>query len=348
MDLYDLLDPVELTAAARLALAPEDRPINEFQLGQWFPENLIDDIDFRYDKGTTRTFTDAMPFRSWTTEAPIGNRPGRARVSGEMPPLSLKFILTEYDRIRQRVGRSEGGILAEAIEGDVFGDIDNGVRALENRMEIAMADAIVTGNLSIAENGLAIDVDFQRSVANASTVGTAWATAATCTPIDDEVAVMDLMIDNEGLGPADLLAMMNSTTARLLTLADQVRNAAGTVRVQERLNGAQVAQLRVDHELPPIRINDSRTNGVDGTNRKLIPDGMVIYLPANNAIGETQYGVPAMADEPEIALERDDRPGPIAYLGRTLDPLTVYTVIDAIGIPILKDPNATYALDVAP
>lgn len=347
-DIYDLIDPQVLTGFARQELADEDYPENQLILGRWFPSTLVNDIDFEYSTGTSRTFTNAMPFRSWTTEAPLGSRPGRAKRRGEMPPLSLKFMLTELDRIRQRAANSQGGEAAMAIEGDVLQDISSGIRALQNRMEICRADAVVYGSTSIAENGVQLDVDFLRDAAREDTVSTAWSDAANATPIDDEDAVVEVMLAGEGLGASDLVAVMNRTTVRLLKNTAQYRNAAPSLRVHDRLPVSAVNEVRNDFELPPIVEYNASTNNYDGTVRKLIPDGYVVYLPANARVGSTQYGVPAVADEPEVNLERDDRPGPAAYLMRTLDPLTVWTVIDAIGIPVLQDPNSTYSLDVAP
>lgn len=345
MHLYDLIDPVELTGVARLLLADEDRPENNLIMEQWFPPALLDDIDYTYSTGTDRTYTDAMPFRAWNTEAPIGRRPGRATVRGEMPPLSLKFPLTEYDRIRQRAAND--GILAEALEGDVFGDIERGVRALRSRMAAAAASALVNGTVVIAENGVQLTVDFGRTVGNSMTVSNPWSNATLGTPLDDETTVIEYALDNQGIGPSDLVAMMNRTVINDLLVSDQYRNAAATLRVQERLSLDQLNEVRASHEMPQIVEYNARTADSSGAVAKQIPDATVVYVPRNLAIGETQYGVPAMATEGEVALERDDRPGPVAYMMRDFDPLTVWTVVDAIGVPLLKDPDATFVLDVS-
>lgn len=348
MDFYDLIDPVELTGVARQVVADEDQEMNTFQLRRWFPAVNVDSIEFEWDAGTTRSYTDSMPFRTWTTEAPLGNRPGRIRKSGEMPPLSLKFMLTELDRIRQRQALRGGGLAADAVQGDVFGDIERGIKAMLNRMEIAAADAVVNGSTVLAENGLALTVDFGRDAAREDTVANAWSSAGTATPLSDEAAVVEVMEDNEGLSADDLVAVMNRDTWKDWKAADQVRNSLNTVRVLDDIPISGVNEIRRGQELPDVALYNAKTNGVDGTNRKIIPDGMVVYLPKNAPVGQTQFGVPAVADEPEVALEADQRPGPVAYMMRQLDPLIVYTVVDAIGFPVFGDVDRTYALDVAP
>lgn len=343
MEIYDLIDPAILTETARLALADEDRPANQFVLGQWFPNNEVDDIYYSVTQGTTRSFTDAMPIRSWNTETPMGRRPGRTTMNGEMPPWGIKYLMTEYDRLRQRAA---GGDLAAILEGDVFADVDRGMQAFLARMEQLYATILVNGSLTIAgeENGVrGVSIDYGRNSGNSVTVSDAWSDAADGKPLSDELAMVEFMVDNEGLGAADLVAVANRKTINWMTLSDEVRSAAPTVRTQARLSGAQLNEVRTSHELPALLEYNARSADVGGTVAKHIPDGYVLYLPAGNAVGETVLGAPPMADE--IELEADNRPGPIAYMGKTIDPLNVYVVIDAVGIPALKDPNATAVIN---
>ena len=347
MDIYDLIDPAELTAVARDQLATEDRPENAFRFGAWFPDNTTDDIQFEFDAGTTRTYTEAMPYRAFTTEADVGSREGRVRKRGEIPPLSRKYPLTELDRIRQRAAR-RGQTLAEAAFDDIFDDVARGVRAARARQEIAAAEILRTGSLSLSENGITIDVDFGRDAGRTSTVSTAWTDTANATALDDETTVMDTMSDEESLGPDDLVAVMNSTQARLLKANAQYTAAWPSVRDLDSIPMAAVNEVRADHELPPIVTYNARATNVAGTNAKLMPDGWVLYLPRNNRVGETLWGIAAMAEEQGINLELDERPGLIAYNMRQVDPLVVWTMVEGVGMPIFKDVNATFALDIAP
>ena len=345
-DIYDLIDPVELTEVARLALADEDRPENAFRLGQWFPGTLTSQIEFKASRGTTRTYTTAAPFRAFTTPPRLGTRPGRTEVRGELAPISLEFLLTETDRIRQREARAQGGQAAEAANGDIYADVVNGIKAIENRMELIRSDFLVTGQTVISEGGLELTVNAGRSASRSSTVGTAWSNTATATPMTDEEGVLDVMSDNEGLGPDDLIAIMSRATWREYKATDQVREAWPTVRVMDTIPVSAVNELRQDNDFPEVVVYNAQLATTDGTVRRVIPDGKVVYVPRNVPIGETQYGIPAIADESEFPLEADNRPGPVAYLTRQLKPLVVSTVVDALGVPVFLDPDATYALTV--
>lgn len=345
-DIYDLIDPVELTEIARLALADEDRPENVFRLGQWFPNVLVDQIEFRASRGTTRAYTDSTPFRAFTTPPRIMSRPGRVSVRGEMPPLSNEFILTELDRIRQREAVGQGGIAADAVRGDVFADIVNGIKSMDNTMERVRSDLLVNGTAVLNANGVNLTVDVGRAAGRSSTVATAWSNVATATPMTDEETVLDTMSDDEGLGPDDLVAVMNRATWREYKATDQVREAWPSVRVLDTISVAAANEVRQDNDFPPVVVYNAQVKDEANSVRRVIPDGKVLYLPRTIPLGQTQWGVPAVADEPEIALERDDRPGPVAFMTRQLKPLVVSTVVDALGFPVFLDPDATYALTV--
>src|SRR5262245_44638536 len=95
----DYILPAQLTGYVRAGLA--DQPVNRFALAQWLPNRPIDDLEYRYDKGG-EGLIEAAKIRSYDGESGIGKRPGVTRVTGELPPISRKIRLGEYDRLRQR------------------------------------------------------------------------------------------------------------------------------------------------------------------------------------------------------------------------------------------------------
>jgi hypothetical protein len=346
-DIYTLIPPDELAEIARLALADEDRDINRFQLERWFPNENVDGIEVQWSTGTTRAYTAAAPIRSFTTPPRIGTRPGTGLKRAEMAPISIMYPLTEYDMIRQReVGRI-GGSLSRAVEEYVYRDIEAGIQAVRSRMEQFRAEFLLNGSLAISENGVKLTVDSGRISGRESGVSVAWSTAATATPLNDEQAVLDIMAADEALGPDQLIAIMNTTTWRYYRNSDQVRENFQSFRVYETLTPTQVNEVRGSLGFPDVFIYDARATSVAGVNAKLIPDGRVIYVP-RFPVGGTYWGVPASADFPELELVASQRPGPIAFLMREIAPPVLYTVVDALGMPIFRDPDATYSLDVVP
>lgn len=345
-DIYDVIDPTELTELARLVLADEDRPVNEFRLDQWFPAVLTDTIEFSWGRGTTRSYTQAAPFRAFSTGPRYGTRPGRMETTGQMPPISMAYLMTELDMLRNRE-LAQGGERARAVlESDVFADVVRGIKAIENRMEKVRADLLVDGSSTISENGIQLTLDAGRDAGREDTVGTVWSDTANATPMNDEETALDVLRDDEGLGPADLVVITNRATWREYKATDQVRNAYPSFRVLDTISVAAANEVRQDNDFPEVVVYDAMVDTGSGPT-KLIPDGKWLFVPRSIPIGDTQYGVPASADLPEISLEQDNRPGPVAYMTREVGPpLNINTVVDALGVPVLKDPDATFALTV--
>jgi hypothetical protein len=346
-DIYNELIPAaEATQIARLMVADEDLVKNQFLLSRWFPPVAVEDIEFRWTTGTTRAYTPAAPFRNFDVPAHIGTRPGRSRKHGQMPPLSMEYLLTELDQLRiQQLRGTAGG--REVVEGDVFDDIARGIKAIENRFELVRSDALISGASTLAEKGISLTANWGRAAGRASTVGVLWSVPASAVPMNNEEAVLDVMADEEGLAPADIVAVMNRFTWRLYKNTTQVKSAFPSFRVLDTISVAAANQVRQDNDFPEVIVYDAQTQDYSGTLRKVIPNGKVLYLPKGQSVGQTQYGIPVVASDPEIGLERNDRPGPVAYMSRVTNPYRLSTVVDALGFPVFMDTNATYCLTVA-
>src|SRR5690606_36421784 len=161
----DYVSPAELTGYVREALA--DNPINDLSLiDSLLPDTLIDDVEFRANI-TQHGLRRAAKFRSWDTEAPITGRKGVTRISGELPPLSEKRRLGEYDRVRLRKADNQ-------IRDLIFNDGVELAQALRTRMVIAKAQALVTGKVTLSENGLDLAADFNRLTGHTVTAAALW------------------------------------------------------------------------------------------------------------------------------------------------------------------------------
>lgn len=334
--------PGELTAVAREMIAAEDFADNQFRLAQWFPIVNVDDVEFKWRAGSTRDYTAAAPFRNYDVPAHIGTRPGRKTKSGEMPPISMEYPLTEYDaKMLQQLARS-GPNAREVIEGDVFNDILKGLKALEARMEIARADALCNGTTTITEKGISLTADWGRT-SRSATPATPWSTVATATPMNDEEAALEVLDSEEGLQPQQLVTVMNRATWREYKATDQFLAAYPSFRVMDRVSRAAVNEVRQDNDFPELVIYNAQVRQFNGTTRYVIPDGKVLILP-RGPIGQTQYGIPPSAIDPRI--ETNNEGGPVSYQTVQANPYQLSTVVDGLGFPVFMDTQATYVLNV--
>ncbi len=351
MEIYADIDPLFLTTALRTAITTpdEDRERNRLQLQRWFPPVLVNSVNFEWmDQASLRTFTEAMPARAFDAEAPVKGREGLTKKSGQMIPFSEKYLITEHDKIQEMAAAAAGDAQAVAALDALFRDVDRGVRALNARMEIAYAELIRLGTVTINEFGVEpVVVDFGRSGSNTHTPAIAWSNVATAVPFAEEQVALDAMRDNHDLLWSDLVVITNSNTYREWAATDAVRNSFNSVRQLDQLPESALQGLRRDLGLPPVFVYDAMARGVGASSgTKSIPDGDWLYVPANSPIGATQFGTPAIAGQAGLDFELNQQPGPVAYVGREIDPFGTMTVIDALGFPVAYDINATYRMVV--
>lgn len=338
----DYITPAELTGYVREAIADFDR--NQFTLARWLPRNEVDDLQYRFTRGG-EGLVDAATFRAYDAESPIGARPGLTRVTGELPPISRKIRLGEYDRLRQR--RVDG-----AIRTAILSDAERMARAVAARLELARGEALYRGQLSIAENGVVATVDFGRAAGHTVAPGTLWSTVATATPLADLLSWRDTYINANGQAPGALL--MSTTVLGYLLRNAEIRALAATVAgTPSIVSQTTVNAVFAAYGLPPIEVYDAQVR-VNGSAARVIPVDRVVMLPApgdpdspdSSDLGATLHGTTAESMEPEFGLSGVE-PGIVAGAYSTKDPVAVWTKAATIALPVLANPDLTLAADVA-
>lgn len=339
----DYITPAELTGYVRGALG--DLNVNRFTLSRWLPNNTIDDLQYRFTRGG-EGLVQAATFRSYDTESPVGSRPGVTRVTGELPPISRKIRLSEYDRLRQR--RADG-----AIRNAIMSDAERMTRAVVARMELARGEALYSGKIVLAENGVTATVDFGRAAGHTVTAGTAWTDLTNSTPVTNLMTWRDTYVATNGEEPGAILT--SRRVMALLMQNSQVKGLAypagtnATLMTQDVVNNVLTA-----FGLPPVYINDAQVR-VGNTATRIIPDDRLLFLPApgdgndpeSSDLGATLWGTTAESMEPEFSIEDGEEPGIVAGAYSTKDPVAVWTKAAAIGLPVLANPDLSFSADVA-
>lgn len=335
----EYITPTELTGYARAALA--DLTANQFTLSRWLPNRQIDDLMYRFTRGGDG-LTEAATYRAYDTESPIGKRPGISRVTGELPPISRKIRLGEYDRLRQR--RADN-----AIRDAILADATRMVRAVAARFEMARGEALYTGKLSLNENGVIATVDFGRNAGHTVAPGTLWSNTTTATPVADLLSWQQTYTDDNGSEPGVILTstrivgylLRNSDIRGLLAANGTTPSIATRTGLNAILNA---------YGLPPIETYDAKVT-VNGVATRVIPDDRVLFLPApgpNTDLGATLLGTTAESMEPDYGLDNEaDQPGIVAGAYSTKDPVAVWTKAASIGLPVLANPDLSFCADVA-
>ncbi|MET9480937.1 major capsid protein [Streptomyces sp. NPDC006638] len=328
--------PAELTGYAREALA--DRPENDFALDKWLPNKTVNDLSYRFTRGGGG-LTEAATFRAYDASADVGTRPGGARVSGELPPISRKISMSEYERIKRRNIETQNEEIRNAMLEDGVGQ----ARAIAARMELARAEALFTAGVSLNENGVQAVVDFGRNASHSVTASTPWSTIATADAYGDLSNWLDTYNATNGRLPA--YTLMSRTAYNWLRRNVGLTKLANTQNPPTVLTRDALNTVLGDYEIPPVVIYDAQVS-VSGVPTRVTPVDKILFLPEfGNAVGQTLWGVPVEADDPRYGLAGDEA-GIAVGAYKTEDPQTIWTRATAIALPVVAAPDLTFVADV--
>lgn len=337
---FDVVEPRELLGFVRgIVLEAE---ANRFRLSQVLPNQNLDDIEYRFTAGDIAD-EDAALVRAWDAESPIGGRQGIRRIMGELPPISKKIRLGEEERIRLRsLERGNNDLIVQAI----YNDAAKMARAVAARIELLRGEALYTGKLEINENGVRQTVDFGRDAGHTVSAGTVWSNPAAAI-IDDLTSWVETYTDTNGVPPGLILTsrrvvgyMLRNTQIRTLSAS-----LSGTPDLVTR---AAVNNALAAFDLPPMATYDVNVR-VGGVATRVIPSDRVLLLPApGSPAGGTLFGITAEALELLDARQigGEDAPGVVSVIDKTFDPVATWTKAGATALPILGEPDLTFAADV--
>ncbi|GGY88506.1 phage capsid protein [Streptomyces nitrosporeus] len=329
--------PAELTGYARAAL--RDREENRFSLNRWLPNQTINDLVYRFNRGGGG-LVEAAVFRAFDAESDIGSRSGAARVTGELPPISRKYPLGEYDQIKMRNVDSQKAEIRDAMEADSI----KGVTAIAARAELARGDAIFNGGVTINENRVSAGVDFGRKGSHSVIAGTVW-TDENALILDEAQSWLDVYNDTNGELPEATL--LSRKIYRAMLRNKQLRDLAyrGASSAPGVLRGEDLNAVLADYDIPPVVIYDAKVS-VDGIATRVTPEDKLAFLPAQgDALGATLWGVPVEANDPRYGLQ-GDAAGVAVGAYKSEDPQTVWTRSTAIVLPVLGNPDLSFVADV--
>ena len=339
----DYITPVELTGYVRAALG--DLTVNQFTLSRWLPNNPIDDLEYRFTKGGDG-LVEAATFRAYDTESPVGSRPGLTRVTGELPPISRKIRLGEYDRLRQR--RADA-----AIRNAILDDATRMTRAVAARLELARGEALYSGKLVLNENGVIATVDFGRTAGHTVTAATVWSDPA-ADILGDLLTWRDTYNATNGEDPGAIVT--SRTVMGYMVRNAGIRDLASTMAGTPSIVTEAALQATLDaHGLPPIQRYDAQVR-VGASATRVIPADRLVMLPApgdandpaSTQLGATLLGTTAESMEPGYGVaDAAEQPGIVAGAYVTQDPVAVWTKAAAIGLPVMANPDLTLCADVA-
>lgn len=328
--------PAVLTGYAREA--EREREENTFSLERWLPNETINDLTYRFARGGGG-LTEAANYRAFDAESDIGTRPGASRVSGELPPISRKIPVGEYERIVRRNSDTQ----AEELRDAHLSDAVRLAAQLSARVELARGSAIFNAGVTLNENGVQASVDFGRNASHNVTAGTVWSNVAA-----DVIADLQnwLEVYNATNGQDPEYVLMSRAIFMALKRNTQLRGLSTTgATAPSILTNSLLEAILADHGVPPIVQYDAKVS-VGGVSTRITPQDKLAFMPAQgDALGKTLWGVPVEADDPRYGLAGDEA-GIAVGAYKSEDPQTVWTKAVAIVLPVAANPDLTFVADV--
>lgn len=340
----EFIEPTQLTGIIREAL--RDLQVNRFRLSRWLPNVEVDDITFEFLRGGGG-LAEAASYRAWDAESKIGRREGIAKVMGELPPISEKIVLNEYDRLRIR--KLDNGNAALPF---IARDAQRLATNIAARFELVRGQALVNATAPVTE--LQQTIDFGRDASHSVVAATLWSDHTNATPISDLQSWVQTYEDTNGETPGAIL--MPKAVVSHMQQTDQVIRQVFPLAPAGTAPMVSVEQLNTvlsSMGLPPIEVYDARVK-VDGVSTRVTPANAIALLPTPGAadastatdLGATLLGTTAESLEDDYSLAPGDQPGVVAATWKSKDPVRLWTHAAAVGIPVLREPNLTFKAQV--
>lgn len=365
--IYDLVDPSEMTAYARRF--NEEVLRAQFVLDQILPNVLQEDLEFRVRSGQLQD-VDIAEFRAFDVQPRMLGRPGIVRKRGELPPLGIQVPLLEEESLRLRTLQSGN---QNPIIDAIYDDVERVTRSMQGRVEAARADVLLDGIVTIAENGVAITVDFGMAASHKPVLagGAQWtvANAATAKPIDNLLAWMEIYSTDTGTIPRGMMLSRTLFAALAVNTQMLAYAQAGAASAPTRLDLVTINNIFASFGIPPITnlgANDlgrqvpgagTPTNPfydvkvrVNGVQTALLPTDKVVFVPPTDTpVGATFYGATAESIRlvEQNLIKREAAPGITVLALQNENPVQTFTVGSAIALPVIINPEYLFTADVA-
>jgi hypothetical protein len=346
-----VVTPDALTAFVRMVPTPDDH-----KLTRWLPDRLIPDTEVNFDE-LVRTNRVAK-FRAFDARIPFTSRDVLTTRKAKMPPLSVRNMMGEQERINLERLRNNGTAREPMIRA-IYDDGEQLTREIRNRMELARGSVLAgtaggtvtsAGKLTLNENGLVLEADYGVPSGHKVTPGTAWSTIGSATVVADMTGWLDTYVATNGFPPGGFIT--TTPVLRNMLQNAEVRTLASSLSgTPARVSRAALDSVLDNFGLPPLLDVVDTVVDVDGVSTRVIPSDRLIFVPPNAAdLGMTAWGITATAlelvDSASVDFSFEDAPGITGVVLRDGPPFRSETFVDAVGMPVLANPRRILVADV--
>ncbi len=332
--------PDELTAFVREVPTPA-----EYTLDSLFPNRTIDRNEVGIEEITRRNRT--ARFRAFDARLHVSERDYSELRRVGLPPLSSSLNRGELERLQLEFART-GGTRTAAIVNAIYDDAEILTREVDARMELARGDVLTDGRFTLVnEGGLSLEADYGVPAEHLVAPAVAWTDTANAPIISDLLAWSAVYRPNAGAGPGRFLTSY-AVVQLMLQNAEVIAEAIGEATTRTRVSPDELAGLLSRYGLPGIEVYDTQVD-VDGVDTRIVPADRFVFAPAG-PLGYTAWGVSATAlelvDSSQVDMSFADAPGVVGVVEKVGPPYREFTLVDAVGMPVLEQPKRLLVADV--
>lgn len=341
----DLIDPVEATGIAR----DEQYVVEQARggsLARFLPNVNVASDHVKFYPGSTG-LVDAARYRAFNARPEIGKGQTAKASTIDLPSIARTEPIDELTQ--KELARVTDDRLRKSVESA----IRRNVQAISQRQEWARGKVIDAGSLLVDEDNFWISDVFGRdaSLSVSAGVGNWWADAAV-----DRLAALSTWQDlyrtfNNDQSPGRMV-FGSRTAYNAYAAGNQFKTNVGSAS-RPPLAG-EVQSYHSGAGLPEYEVYE-RSVSIEGVLTKVLNPKKIYFLPEPVAVndddgsllGATYWGLTVSAQFESWGIETDEQPGIVCGVFRDERVGSSIEVEgDALGEPVLANPNASMAIQV--
>lgn len=315
-----------------------------------FPTTKQTSSDFSFYRGIANTPKPLMP-SAFDAQAIMRGRQGYGKVSDHTRYFKEgKYIDEQLRQELLRVGQNATPAERDMINTHIFADTAELLSAATLTREIMRNQLVQSGKVNLFGNGQLIQADYQMKPTHLATAAKAWG-ADGATPFDDIKKARQTVEDDSG--QTITRAVMNATTLDSLLHDANVKSTMlydnGSL-ANVTIPQSHLLEFLVENYNLTVQVYDKSYMDIDGTKKKWIPDGRVIFLP-DGSLGQT-----VMSTTPEEADLLASAAADVSIVDQgvaitttlTSDPVSKKTNVSQQVMPTFEQIDGVYVLDTVP
>jgi len=311
----------------------------------FFPVETTNELTFEYWRALNLLPVSAS-LQAFGAEAQQASREGGSKVSGEIPPIKRKIFLDERNMLALK---REGAGDVDMVRNTLYNDVDMMVMSVYTRIEALRMQALATGALTLAENGVVLNVNYGVPAAQQNPPANLWNNAGARTIVADIQAWTGIVEAASGVRPTRALTS-DLVVAQMLTdqtIRDMIWGPVGDSRP---VTMQEINRLLATMDLPQIATYNKqyRVQNEAGvlTAQRFFPADTFVLLPPTK-LGDTLMGPTgeALTDD---AVEARDISGIYAAVTHENEPPMIWTKASATSLPTFPAADLVYQAVVLP